>query len=201
MVNETPEGPFLVTAGKYNAEHASGKLPRSKFPYDEIQSLPGYSERCTPGITKSDITRELAGHLMDYAESKGDPLQYGQRDIGHYLWWQAERDMLDWTEVFKVVWANRKRNRYKESSRYFGYTEVLGPDGKADYRRLFRLIRYITQEGICAGCDREFSFNLLTLDRIKPRAWGGKYELSNVQVMCAHCNNAVKRDNYDERHE
>ena len=52
-----------------------------------------------------------------------------------------------------------------------------------------KLVRYVTQEGECSGCLKEFRFDQLTLDRIMPGKVNGTYELSNVQLMCQPCNN------------
>ena len=184
----TSERPFAATIEKYNAEHASGKVTGTNFPYHEIQSLPGYSERQRPGLTASDVARELANHLADYSESHGCPLQYQQREVAHYLWLQASRGVLPWDEVLSIVRANRKRDGHPQIAHYFGYCEVVGPDGSAKYKKLIKLIRYIMQEGVCAGCQVEFQFSDLTVDRIKPGALGGEYVISNVQLMCQPCN-------------
>ena len=196
---QTPaeERPFASTAEKYNSEHASGKVTVSNFSYDELQSLPGYSKRGTPGLTGSDVAKELAKHLTDYAAVKGCPLRYQQRDIAHYFWMQAGRGMLEWEEVLSVVVrANRKRDHHQRIAHYFGYREMVWPKGKTGKMRLIKLVRYITQEGVCAGCQTEFSYGDLKRDRIKPGKLGGKYELPNLQLMCEPCNNA-KGDSYD----
>ena len=65
------EPPFAATIEKYNIEHAHGKVTVSNFPYHVIQSLPGYTERDTPGLTASDLTRELARYLAEYAARQG----------------------------------------------------------------------------------------------------------------------------------
>lgn len=189
---QTPaeERPFASTAEKYNTEHARGKVTVSNFPYNEIQKLPGYSERGTPGLTGSDVAKELAKHLTDYAATKGCPLHYRQRDIAHYFWMQASRGMLEWNEILSVVRANRKRDHHHRIAHYFGYRAMVEPKGSARDARLIKLTRYITQEGVCAGCQTEFEFRNLTLDRIKPGKLGGRYELRNVQLMCGPCNNA-----------
>ena len=105
--------------------------------------------------------------------------------------------MLAWNEVLNVVRSNWKRDHHQQISHYFGYCEVVGPKGVARYKKLFKLIRYITQEGTCAGCQTEFQFSDLTLDRIKPGKLDGAYELSNVQLMCGFCNNVIKGANYN----
>ena len=86
--------PFATAADKYNTECASGEVTASNFPHNEVVSLPGYTERCTPGLSGSDVTRELARHLAAYAARKICPLPYSQRDIAWYLWRQASRGML-----------------------------------------------------------------------------------------------------------
>lgn len=191
------ERPFAPTTERYNAEYASGKVTGSNFPHHEVRSLPGYAERNTPGLTGSDVTKELARHLTEYAERHDVPLPCEQRDIAIYLWAQASRNMLAWDEIFNVVRAARKRNGLQPIAHYFGYFKMMEPKGAARYKRLIKLIRYITQEGECAGCGTEFQFDDLTLDRIKPGKENGKYELPNVQLMCQPCNNG-KGDSYDQ---
>ena len=192
----TCERAFPTTAEKYNAEYASGKINGSNFPYHEVRSLPGYLERNTPGLTGSDVTKELARHLTEYAERHGCPLSYRQRHTAIYLWAQASRDMLAWDEIFNIVRAARKRDRYQGIAHHFGYGQVIGTKGTARDRKLMKMIRYITQEGECTGCRVEFQFSDLTLDRIKPGKANGAYNLRNVQLMCQRCNNR-KGDRYD----
>ncbi|MDE2787657.1 MAG: HNH endonuclease [Chloroflexota bacterium] len=190
------ERPFSTTAEKYNAEYASGKVTGSNFPHHEVRSLPGYVERNTPGLTGSDVTKELARHLTEYAERHGCPLPYEQRDIAFYLWLQASRSMLAWDEIFNVVRATRKRYGLQPIAHYFGYRSIImRKAGRARDRKLIKLIRYISQEGECNGCRLEFPFNDLTLDRIRPGKANGAYNLANVQLMCQPCNND-KGDSY-----
>ena len=184
------ERPFVATTEKYNMEHASGKVTVSNFPYHKIQSLPGYTERERPGLTASDVTRDAARYLAEYADREDCPLPYEERDVGHYLWWQASRGKLEWDTIITVVSANWKRDPWKMSSRYFGHREVIEKNGRAKKRDLIKLVRYIIQEGICSGCQAEFTYAELTLDRTKPGAKGGKYELTNVTLMCNDCNQA-----------
>ena len=184
------EQPFASTVTKYNMEHARGEVTVSNFPYHEIQSLPGYTARDRPGLTASDVTRELARYLADYADNNDCPMPYQERDVASYLWMQASREMLEWTQVLEVVRANRKRDRRKKVSHYFGHREVIEKKGRANNRALIKLVRYIMQEGICAGCQVEFRYDELTRDRTKPGAAGGEYELSNVTLMCNDCNQA-----------
>lgn len=186
----TAEQPFTATAEKYEEEYASGKVTGSNFPYHQIRRLPGYSERVTPGLSAVDVTSELAKQLADYSKRSGCPLRFEKRDVSKYLWMQASRHMLPWNDVLSVVRVNWNKDQHKHTSRYFGYGEVVGPNGKARRKKLFKLIRYITQEGLCPGCQTEFHFNDLTLDRIKPGELGGAYELPNVQLMCGCCNNS-----------
>ena len=118
-------------------------------------------------------------------------MPYQERDIGFYLWMQAGRKKLEWATILRVVSANRKRDPGKMSARYFGHREVIEEEkGRAEKRDLIGLVRYVMQEGVCSGCHVEFPYVELTLDRTRPGAAGGKYELSNVSLMCQPCNNA-----------
>lgn len=188
--NPVEERPFAKTAERYNTEHASGKVTGSNFPFHEVRTLPGYAERATPGLTGSDVVKELARHLAEYAERNGCPLPHEQRDVAIYLWWQASRRMLEWQEILRAVRATRKRDRRPRIAHYFGYRSIIRKQGRARDRKLIKLIRYITQEGECTGCGIEFPFDDLTLDRILPGKAKGTYNLRNVQLMCGPCNNS-----------
>ena len=190
MPSPTGERPFAITAERYNAEHESGKVTGSNFPFNEVRSLPGYAERATPSLTGSDVVKELARHLAEYAKRNGCSLPYEQRDVAIYLWSQASRRMLEWQEILHAVRATRKRDRHPRIAHYFGYRSIMRKQGRAKDRKLIKLIRYITQEGICTGCRKEFTFDDLTLDRIRPGKANGVYNLPNVQLMCRPCNNS-----------
>ena len=95
--------PFAATSEKCYLEHASGKVTVSNFPYHVIQSLPGYTKRERPGLTASDVTKDAARYLAEYADREGCPMPYQERDIGYYLWMQAGRRNLEWATILKVV--------------------------------------------------------------------------------------------------
>ena len=141
MPNPTEERPFAKTADRYNAEHASGKVTGSNFPFHEVRNLPGYTERATPGLTGSDVVKELARHLAEYAERNGCPLSYEQRDTAIYLWAQASRSMLAWDEILNIVRAAKKRDRDQRIAHYFGYGRIIGAKGTAKDRKLIKMIR------------------------------------------------------------
>ena len=52
---------------------------------------------------------------------------------------------------------------------------------------------YGEQGGDCAGCATHFELRNLEVDHIVPRAKGGTDHLSNLQLLCGHCNR-VKGD-------
>ena len=107
---------------------------------------------------------------------------------------QTSRGMLAWDEILRAVRATKKRDRHKPIAHYFGYCPIIGKKGSAKDKRLIKLVRYVTQEGQCAGCRTEFRFDDLTLDRILPGKAKGTYELPNVQLMCQPCNNSKGAD-------
>ena len=190
VLNDTNQPrPFATIGEKYSTEYANGKVTGSNFPHYEVQSLPGYSERGTPSLSGSGVTKELARYLAEYAERNNCLLPYPQREIAMYLWWQASRGMLDWDDILKVIRSTRKRDRQKPIAHYFGYRALIERSGSAKDKTLMKLVRYVTQEGECSGCLKEFRFDQLTLDRIMPGKVNGTYELSNVQLMCQPCNN------------
>ena len=184
----TPDRPFAATAKKYNEEYKSGKLNGTNFPYHEIQSLPGYRGRITPGLSRSDVTGELARYLIEYAAKKTDPLHHSRRDIAFYLWMQAERGMLTWDKILEIIRAARKQDQEKPIAHYLGYPELIETKGKANYDTLIKLVRYVSQEGQCSECSNEFPFDEITLDHVVPRSAKGPTELTNMQLMCKPCN-------------
>ena len=99
-----------------NTEYANGKVTGSNFPHYEVQSLPGYAERDTPSLTGSDVTKELARYLAEYAERNNCPLPYPQRETAMYIWWQASRGMLAWDEILNAIRAKKKRPTQANSS-------------------------------------------------------------------------------------
>ena len=197
LLPPTSKRPFATTAGRYNDEQASGNVKGSNFPYHEVRSVPGYSERDKPGLTAAGVTNELARCLAEFAKQQGSPLPYQQRDISHYLWLQASRRMLAWEVILRVVRWARKTGSRPPVAHYFGYWHILGKEGTKKKKELLKLVRYITQESVCDGCGAEFQYSDLTLDRIKPGNSQGNYVLPNVQLMCRPCNNR-KGANYDQ---
>ena len=187
--------PFAATFEKYNSEYASGTISGSQFPYHLVSGLPGYAERNTPSLNATDVAKEIARHLAEYAKHAGVTLPYFQRHIGMYLWAQASRGMMDWEQILSVIRAAKKKDHSQPIAHYFGYLTITGTKGVAKNKKLIKMIRYITQEGACAGCQREFRFVELTLDRILPGAANGAYDLANVQLMCQPCNGR-KGDRY-----
>ena len=53
------------------------------------------------------------------------------------------------------------------------------------------------QEGLCNGCKGDFPFKLYEVDHIVPKSKGGTDHLSNLQLLCGHCNK-VKADKPQE---
>ena len=52
---------------------------------------------------------------------------------------------------------------------------------------------YGEQGGFCNGCQNHFQIQNLTVDHIIPRSKGGTDHISNLQLLCGHCN-SVKGD-------
>ena len=192
-----PRRPLATTAERYKYEHASGHVKGSNFPHHEVRSQPGYSERERPGLAAADVTNELALYLSEFAKQQGSPLPYRRRDVSYYLWMKASRRMLPWEVILRVVRWARRRGSGQPIAHYFGYWPLLGKEGTKRRKELLKLVRYVTQEGVCDGCRIEFQYGNLTRDRTKPgKAWGS-YVLPNVQLMCKPCNN-LKGANCDQ---
>ena len=129
LLPPTSKRPFATTADRYNDEQASGNVKGSNFPYHEVRSLPGYSERDRPGLTAADVTNELARYLAEYAKQKASLLPYQQRDMSHYLWLQASRRMLAWEEILSVVRVGQEeRFAASQSATISATADILGKE-------------------------------------------------------------------------
>lgn len=51
-----------------------------------------------------------------------------------------------------------------------------------------RKFLYGEQGGYCNGCSEHFLMRNLTVDPIIPKSRGGTDHISNLQLLCAHCN-------------
>lgn len=60
-------------------------------------------------------------------------------------------------------------------------------DVPVDYRT-HKHVLYGEQEGRCAGCRVHFEFRNLTVDHEWPKSKGGTDHISNLQLLCGHCN-------------
>ena len=47
---------------------------------------------------------------------------------------------------------------------------------------------YRKQKGVCNGCKKKFPIQNLTVDHIRPFSQGGGERISNLQLLCGHCN-------------
>ena len=201
MPDKTPllpppsDRPFALTDEKFSAECARGEVKGSNFPYREVQSLLGYSERNTPGLSASGVTDELARYLHNFAKQQGRPLPATRDHISRYLWVQASRGMLPWEEILRAVRVARRKDLCRPIAHYFGYSQMLEP-GTRKKGELLKWVRYIAQEGVCAGCSAEFPYSDLEKDRRKPGREQGNYVWSNVQLLCRPCHE--RKDNYGQ---
>ena len=79
------------------------------------------------------------------------------------------------------------------------YQYILTGDSKYLNLRTFedhvKKAIYEKQKNKCAHCKKEFPFNQMHADHIKPWSLGGKTEPNNCQILCQSCN-AKKSDNY-----
>ena len=69
-------------------------------------------------------------------------------------------------------------------------------DSPKNYRQNKHVL-FGQQEGVCNGCKMDFPFKIFEVDHIIPQARGGTDHLSNLQLLCPHCNR-IKGDRTQE---
>ena len=60
-------------------------------------------------------------------------------------------------------------------------------DAPKNYRKNGHVL-FGQQEGRCNGCNTEFPFRVFEVDHVIPRSRGGTDHISNLQLLCTHCN-------------
>lgn len=74
--------------------------------------------------------------------------------------------------------------------------------GRIHFPQEVRKMVYNTAEGRCVLCGRKICYDAMTLDHIKPLAFGGADSVENLQCTCKACNQfkgSVLPDNFMER--
>ena len=69
-------------------------------------------------------------------------------------------------------------------------------DAPKNYRQNKHVL-FGQQEGLCAGCHRDFLFRNFTIDHVIPQSRGGTDHLGNLQLLCGACN-SMKGDRPQE---
>lgn len=128
-----------------------------------------------------------------------------------FIKYRSEMKGLPWGEFYnkyKSIDFNPEEIEQKISNLYEDlevknnkgiYQYILTDDSKYLNLRTFedhvKKAIYEKQKNKCAHCKKEFPFNQMHADHIKPWSLGGKTEPENCQVLCQSCN-AKKSDNY-----
>lgn len=60
-----------------------------------------------------------------------------------------------------------------------------------NYREIY-LKRYPQDTHVCTGCRKEVPTSQMQVDHIIPKKHGGSNAITNLQAMCAPCNNEKK---------
>ena len=128
-----------------------------------------------------------------------------------FLKYRKEMKGLSWGEFYnkyKSIGFNSEEIEERVSNLYEDleiknnkgiYQYILTGDSKYLNLRTFedhvKKSIYEKQKNKCAHCKKEFPFNQMHADHIKPWSLGGKTEPNNCQILCQSCN-AKKSDNY-----
>ncbi len=179
-------------------------------------------EKALKGICEyqglNDITDYMAAHKSD--QDADELWQYFQDVINwiEKIFPNYYKDMLglDWCHLYNKYGKNKynssemgretdKLHKDKEVQNKKGIYEYLLSKDKDPYAgRLLSLRQfdeddkitvYNQQKGICTVCKQHFKIDEMEGDHIKPWSKGGKTDISNLQMLCKHCNN-IKSDKY-----
>ena len=128
-----------------------------------------------------------------------------------FLKYRKEMKGLSWGEFYnkyKSIGFNSEEIEERVSNLYEDleiknnkgiYQYILTGDSKYLNLRTFedhvKKSIYEKQKNKCAHCKKEFPFNQMHADHIKPWSLGGKTEQNNCQILLQSCN-AKKSDNY-----
>ncbi len=128
-----------------------------------------------------------------------------------FLKYRKEMKGLSWGEFYnkyKSIGFNSEEIEERVSNLYEDleiknnkgiYQYILTGDSKYLNLRTFedhvKKSIYEKQKNKCAHCKKEFPFNQMHADHIKPWSLGGKTIPENCQILCQSCN-AKKSDNY-----
>ena len=70
-----------------------------------------------------------------------------------------------------------------------GLAELVYVDwDKPKEKERAKALLYEEQKGYCPGCLEKFPIRNLSIDHIKPQAYGGDHSFSNMQLLCNACN-------------
>lgn len=179
-------------------------------------------EKALKGICEyqglEDITDYMAAHKSD---SDADELWQYFQDVIRWvekIFPTYYKDMLglDWCHLYNRYSENKYNSSAmdKETDKLHKDKEVQSKKGIYEYLlsrdtdpfagRHLNLRQfdeddkntvYSQQGGICPVCKQHFEFNEMEGDHITPWSKGGKTEISNLQMLCKHCN-SIKSDKY-----
>lgn len=74
--------------------------------------------------------------------------------------------------------------------------------GRINFPKEVRELLYNAAEGRCVLCGRKITYDIMTLDHIRPLAMGGADNVTNLQCTCESCNlfkGSVFPDDFMER--
>lgn len=165
--------------------------------YPKINELPGYRQRNVPSYSLSSLTGELSRLLVEHGKEVGADIDPG--DLSQFLFTECNNGFVDTNNLRRDCdeLVKSRESHDDHMSQYFGREYVLDQADRHDLynlkaKKINKYLLYYIQRGLCADCQRKFSFDDITIDHRIPLVRGGGDEFNNLQLMCGPCN--VEKD-------
>ena len=136
----------------------------------------------TQGVAYTDVWDDVMSFQQNSAspEYTGYPTQKPLALLERIISASSNRDDMRLAEEFKVLKKCIRRTDIPNRTDLGSIPKYNCKGNKKDL--------YGEQQGECNGCEKHFEMQNLTVDHIVAKDVGGNDHISNLQLLCGHCN-------------